>query len=330
MESAGEFKTTLPLANDSNSPMETETLLVPAAPAQFPGSFAPDLRDAHQAVARVAGWKRIRVYFTDGWDDVQLWKSAVSLLLVPRRAIILISRPVMQFIEFVGSTCLCYLSAMITITIINSNTTQVAAYVGITNIFLLWLFISALAPASGGHINPIITFATLLAGLTGFPRAVLYLIGQIAGAALAGGLIRGSLGAERIAAFHGGGCYLDTSLMTEGQAYLVESVLSFTLLFLSFGVGLDPRQAQLFGPKLGPFMVGCSLGLTSFASIGLAPGYPGGQMNPGRCFAFAVARGVFKHQWIWWFGPVTGVAVQACVYRFAPPYRKEKAVARDA
>ncbi|KAM3075009.1 hypothetical protein ACMFMF_005692 [Clarireedia jacksonii] len=180
MESAGEFKTTLPLANDSNSPMETETLLVPAAPAQFPGSFAPDLRDAHQAVARVAGWKRIRVYFTDGWDDVQLWKSA--------------------FIEFVGSTCLCYLSAMITITIINSNTTQVAAYVGITNIFLLWLFISALAPASGGHINPIITFATLLAGLTGFPRAVLYLIGQIAGAALAGGLIRGSLGAERIAA----------------------------------------------------------------------------------------------------------------------------------
>jgi glycerol uptake facilitator-like aquaporin len=89
---------------------------------------------------------------------------------------------------------------MITITIITSTTTQVAAYVGITNIFLLWLFISALAPVSGGHINPIITFATFLAGLTKFSRAVLYLIGQIAGAALAGGLIRGSLGEERTAA----------------------------------------------------------------------------------------------------------------------------------
>ncbi|PQE23365.1 hypothetical protein CJF32_00009426 [Rutstroemia sp. NJR-2017a WRK4] len=330
MESAGEFKTTLPLANTSDSPMETETLLVPAAPAQFPGSFAPDLRDDHRTVSRGSGGKRIRVYFTDGWDDVQLWKSAI-----------LTSHAVMQFIEFVGSTCLCYLSAMITITIINSNTTQIAAYVGITNIFLLWLFISALAPVSGGHINPIITFATLLAGLTKFSRAVLYLVGQTAGAALAGGLIRGSLGAERTATFHGGGCYLDTNLMTEGQAYLVESVLAFTLLsihfelaklvrFLSFGVGLDPRQAQLFGPKLGPFMVGCTLGLTSFASIGLAVGYPGAQMNPGRCFAFAVARGEFKHQWIWWFGPVTGAVVQACVYRFAPPYRKEKAGARSA
>ncbi|PQE05696.1 hypothetical protein CJF31_00004422 [Rutstroemia sp. NJR-2017a BVV2] len=323
MESVGGFKTTLPLANDSDVPMETETLLVPVAPAQFPGSFAPDLRYDHRAVARAAGGKHTRAYFTDGWDDVQLWKSA--------------------FIEFVGSTCLCYLSAMITITIINSNTTQIAAYVGITNIFLLWLFISALAPVSGGHINPIITFATLLTGLTRFSRAVLYLIGQIAGAALAGGLIRGSLGEERTATFHGGGCYLDTNLMTEGQAYLVESVLAFTLLlihcgpanlarFLSFGVGLDPRQAQLFGPKLGPFMVGCTLGLTSFASIGLAAGYPGAQMNPGRCFAFAVARGEFKQrldQWIWWFGPVTGAVVQACVYRFAPPYRKEKASARS-
>ncbi|PQE04639.1 hypothetical protein CJF30_00004416 [Rutstroemia sp. NJR-2017a BBW] len=316
MESVGGFKTTLPLTNTSDNPMETETLLVPAAPAQFPGSFAPDLRDDHRTVARAAGGKHIQVYFTDGWDDVQLWKSA--------------------FIEFVGSTCLCYLSAMITITIINSATKQVAAYVGITNVFLLWLFISALAPVSGGHINPIITFATFLAGLTKFSRAVLYLVGQTAGAALAGGLIRGSLGAERTATFHGGGCYLDTNLMTEGQAYLVESVLAFILLpaniarFLSFGVGLDPRQAQLFGPKLGPFMVGCTLGLTSFASVGLAVGYPGAQMNPGRCFAFAVARGEFKHQWIWWFGPVTGAVVQACVYRFAPPYRKEKASARSA
>jgi hypothetical protein len=86
MESVGGFKTTLPLANTSDNPMETETLLVPAAPAQFPGSFAPDLRDDHRTVARTAGGKHIRVYFTDGWDDVQLWKSAVSLLIVPLRA----------------------------------------------------------------------------------------------------------------------------------------------------------------------------------------------------------------------------------------------------
>lgn len=96
-----------------------------------------------------------------------------------------------------GTTCLCYLSAFIGISIRNSDTTQVAAYVGVTNIFLLTLFICALAPASGGHMNPIITFATVITGLTGFSRGVLYMIGQTTGAALAGGLIRGSLGEQR-------------------------------------------------------------------------------------------------------------------------------------
>ena len=47
------------------------------------------------------------------------------------------------------------------------------------------------------------------------------------------------------------------------------------------------------GPKLGPFLVGCALGLTTFATVGIAAGYPGAGMNPARCFAFAVARGNF-------------------------------------
>ena len=64
--------------------------------------------------------------------------------------------------------------------------------------------------------------------------------------------------------------------------------------FIAFGVGLDPRQAQLFGPVLGPFLVGSTLGLVSFASAGLVPQYSGASMNPARCFAFAVARGGFQ------------------------------------
>lgn len=62
------------------------------------------------------------------------------------------------------------------------------------------------------------------------------------------------------------------------------------LLYLAFGVGLDPRQALLFGPRLGPLLVGISLGLVSFASSGIVPGYAGAQMNPARCFAFGIAK----------------------------------------
>jgi hypothetical protein len=64
--------------------------------------------------------------------------------------------------------------------------------------------------------------------------------------------------------------------------------------FVAFGVGLDPRQAELFGPVIGPCLVGCTLGLASFASAGLIPGFAGAGMNPARCFAFAVARGNFR------------------------------------
>jgi glycerol uptake facilitator-like aquaporin len=96
--------------------------------------------------------------------------------------------------EFVGTTAICYLATMIAATIRSFDTLQAAAYVAVSNIFLLTLFIYSLAPASGGHVNPIITFATMTTGLTGFSRGILYLIAQTTGAALAGGLVRGSLG----------------------------------------------------------------------------------------------------------------------------------------
>ena len=94
-----------------------------------------------------AQWMR---YFTDGWTDLHLWKAA--------------------FIEFVAAASLCYLSGMIDVTLLGFNRAQAPAYVGVSNVVLLSLFIMATAPTSGGHINPLITFSTVLTGLTGFSR----------------------------------------------------------------------------------------------------------------------------------------------------------------
>jgi glycerol uptake facilitator-like aquaporin len=123
--------------------------------------------------------------------------------------------------------------------------------------------------------------------------------------------------------YQGGGCLLDPTVISLSQAYLIESVLSFTLAFLSFGVGLDPRQAQVFGPMLGPFLTSCALALISFSSIGLGEGYPGAGLNPTRCFSFAVARGDFNYQWVWWIGPLTGGLAHSVVYHLVPPYHRE-------
>ena len=220
----------------------------------------------------------------------------------------------------IASCLLCYLSGLIDTTITNFQTKSVAAVAGVSNIFLLTIFIMAIAPGSGGHINPLITFSTMLCGLTGFARGMLYLIGQTIGAAVAGGILRGIFGAERAIEFHGGGCFREPGSVTAEQALLLETVSSFALLVLAFGVALDPRQQKLFGPLGGPVAVGCSLGLVSFASAGLVPGFTGASMNPARCLAFAITRRSFLDQWIWWVGPVCGSLLLAIVYNIAPPY----------
>ena len=60
-----------------------------------------------------------------------------------------------------------------------------------------------------------------------------------------------------------------------GQVFLIEVAALFTLLFLAFGVSLNPRQSLFFGPRYKPVLVGLSLSLVSFASSGIIPGYTG-------------------------------------------------------
>jgi glycerol uptake facilitator-like aquaporin len=58
-----------------------------------------------------------------------------------------------------------FVSGQITATIINYRTPQIGGYIGISNIFLLSTFIYATAPGSGGHLNPMISFSAILAGI---------------------------------------------------------------------------------------------------------------------------------------------------------------------
>ena len=122
--------------------------------AKFQGSLVrnqigdvPQCPSIPQDKLSAAQWRR---YFTFGFNDKELYKSA--------------------FVEFAATASLDYISGLIDVTIGNFNTSQVPAYVGVTNIVLLSVFIMAAAPASGGHLNPLITYSTMLTGLSGFAR----------------------------------------------------------------------------------------------------------------------------------------------------------------
>ncbi|UNI13829.1 hypothetical protein JDV02_000532 [Purpureocillium takamizusanense] len=270
--------------------------------ASFDASFVPSARPA---VSRSIPFYRDRSYYLDGWLDSSIWKSA--------------------FIEAVATGCSVFVSGSITATLFSYKTNVLGAYIGISNTVLLALFIYASAPASGGHLNPMITFSSILVGICPLARGVLYMCGQTLGAAAVGGLLSAAWGRERSLSVEGGGCFVNFDHITTGQVYLNEFLGSFALLYLAFGVGLDPRQAVLFGPRLGPLLVGASLGLVSFSTSGLAPGYAGAAMNPARCLAYGIVRRSMADQWIWWFGPAAASVFNALVYHAVPPHHLELA-----
>lgn len=143
---------------------------------------------------------------------------------------------------------------------------------GIGNWLFLTLFVYTFSSVSGAHLNPTITFATFFARITSFPRLVLYLAGQTIGGAVSGLLLRAAFGTRN---FSAGGCSVDTTLVPSSDAFLLEFCYSLILIFLSFGVGLDPRQANAIGSTLSPWLVGLVLGLLSFGSSFTRTGYSG-------------------------------------------------------
>jgi hypothetical protein len=138
------------------------------------------------------------------FTDIELWKES--------------------FIECVGTCLQVYLSGLVSAGLwplgkATSLGPVVPAGLGaLVNVVLISLFIFAGGPVSGGHFNPIITMATFTARLSVFPRTLLYVVFQCGGAVVAGFLVRASLGLAKEDMPPVPGCYIDTSLVTSGEA----------------------------------------------------------------------------------------------------------------
>ena len=177
-----------------------------------------------------------------------------------------------------------------------------AAFIGplagsVVNFLLLTLFTISFGAVTGAHLNPTITIATFFARLCSLPRLVLYVAFQTGGSALAGLLIRASYGSRD---FKVGGCWLFPEVVPVADAFVVELISCLTLLFLAFGVGLDPKQKQIISPFLSPFLVGLSLAALSFGTGFSRYGYGGASMSPARCLGAFVGSSFPSWHWHHW------------------------------
>ncbi|KAI3774326.1 hypothetical protein L1987_48877 [Smallanthus sonchifolius] len=219
--------------------------------------------------------------------------------------------------ELLGSAVLVF---MIDTIVISSYETQnkspnilIAILIGITITILLL----ALFPISGGHMTPVISFSAALVGLISLSRAFIYIFAQCVGALL-GALALQAVVSHNIAQTYSlGGCTL--TVITPGlkgpvvtgietsQAFWLEVICTFILLFASVWLAYDHRQAKALGDLVVFSIIGIIVALLVFISTSLTgkKGYAGAGMNPARCLGPAMVRGghLWDGHWVFWVGP---------------------------
>ena len=151
---------------------------------------------------RESSWKAL--LDLRGFYDPDLWRLAI--------------------IEGIGTMLQTFISGLLAAGLVPTATeTSVGpvftvSLAALVNIFLITLFIYTAGPITGAHFNPLITMGTFFTKLSSLPRTVLYILLQCTGAIVGAFLARASLGASAKDLVVIPGCYVDTSIVTPGQA----------------------------------------------------------------------------------------------------------------
>lgn len=177
---------------------------------------------------------------------------------------------------------------------------QIALAFGLSVATMVW----CIGNVSGGHINPAVTMAMLITRKISVARAILYVIcqcvGAIAGSALLMGVtpqkLRGPLGMTTV-----------SSDLTEEQAFGVEFLITFVLVFTVFG-SCDSKRTDLNGSA--PLTIGLSVTMCHLFAVK----YTGASMNSARTFGPAVITGIWQGHWVYWCGPILGGVVAGLLY----------------
>jgi hypothetical protein len=96
-----------------------------------------------------------------------------------------------------------------------------------------------------------------------------------------------------------------TLTVSTGRGLLIEAVLTFFLVMVIWGTGIDER-----GPRVGGFAIGTVLGAMILAFGPLT----GVGLNPARFIGPAAVAGHLDDWWVYFIGPALGGAVAGVVY----------------
>src|SRR5690606_1000029 len=171
--------------------------------------------------------------------------------------------------------------------------------------FIVAALVASLGHVSGGHFNPAITLAMLLARKIDPLGAAVYWVGQFAGAAVGALVVMLAVDEEGVAA---GTPAINENLVNVGGAITLEAVATFILVLVFFGTVVDERAPL----SVYPFAIG---GVIIAGNAALLP-TTGGALNPARGFGPAVVSGEWDAVAAWLAGPLIGAVLAWAVYAF--------------
>lgn len=207
--------------------------------------------------------------------------------------------------EFIGTFALVFIGGAVIMHAKDSGGSIGLLEVALAHGLLLAAMVTATMRISG-HFNPAVTIGFLATRRIEGSMAGVYIAAQIIGAILAAYVLKGTFPDTLFVATRGGGQSISLDV-SGGQAFLLEAIATFFLVFVIYGTAVD-RKA----PKIG----GLGIGFVIIAGMLAIGPYTGGSMNPARSFGPAVASGTFEGQLIYWLAPIIGAVSAALLYEF--------------
>jgi MIP family channel proteins len=186
---------------------------------------------------------------------------------------------------------------------VNQIGNGVVTHLGVSCVFgaVVAALIYSLGHISSAHFNPAVTLAFWTSGFFPRSRILPYVLAQCIGAIAASALLLLTLGPVGT---------LGATLPLHGnamQALILETILTFILMLVILGSGLDRRAPIGFA--------GIAIGLTVGLEAAFMGPITGASMNPARSLGPALIGWHWQHHWLYWVGPIVGAQLAVLVYR---------------
>src|SRR5215217_3592828 len=210
--------------------------------------------------------------------------------------------------ELVGTFILVFGGTAVAVGAILARPTAGPAYDSLAVALAFGLALAAVVAAvghvSGAHVNPAVTLGMAATGKFPWNYTPHYIGAQLVGAvlaALATWITFGGAGAR-------GEAKLAATYPAQGvgdlQAFVVEILITFILVFVVMAVATDQRAPA----AIAPIAVGFALAVGVF----IAGPVTGGSVNPARSLGPMIVAGDLTSVWLYILGPIIGGCLELC------------------